>query len=164
MSSPVAPSNGPLSVLGVFRAYNTVITVFNAENFRGHDRNIFARNVFRAIAAAVLYVGMLLVFALNLHSSFDANLDWTQREFQLVIVLLIFQQMFMALSLSLQNRKIYGSFDRIQRSLADRKIVCCLIIIADWGLEMECSHRRTGGVIEHFGMKLARSLYPDSQE
>lgn len=132
MSTPVAPSNEPLSVLGVFRAYNTIITVFNAENFHGHDSDIFARNVFRAIAAVVLYVGLFLVFALNLHSSFDTNLDWTQREFQLVIVLIMFQQMFMVLSLSLQNRKIYGTFDRIQRLLLDRKIVCWFLN-ADWG-------------------------------
>lgn len=123
MSTGPTSSNESLTVLHIFRRYNTILTVFRAENFHGHDCHIIGRNVFRVIAACILYVALFLVFALNLYSCFDPNLNWTNRAFKLGIVIIMLQQILVVLLLTLQNRRIYATFDHIQRMIESRKIL-----------------------------------------
>lgn len=130
MSAVPLTSNQSLTVVSSFRRYNEILTYFNLDNFYGHDRDTIVHNVIRFIGAVILYTGLFLVFAFNLYYAYvDTDLELAQRIFQMSAVIIMLQHILMALSLTLKNRQIYKTFDRIQKMMEGRKTPLCFFFV-----------------------------------
>lgn len=116
------PSQANIQVLRGFQPLACSLTVYNAENFhRPSSSHVLGQNIRRVIGCSALFVSVSVMSSLNCWTCFLPGLEWSERAFNLALMMCLVQQLVIFTSMTTKNRQIVAALEQLQRTVDSRK-------------------------------------------
>lgn len=113
------PPESKFQVLRGFRPLARSLTVYNAENFRlgGDDTRKIRRNLMLVIGCTALFFSVAVMSSLNGWTCFLPGLEWSERAFNLTLMLCLVQQLVIFTAMTRKNQQITNALEQLQRTV-----------------------------------------------
>lgn len=116
------PSKQPVQVLVEYWPFARCVAAFNVDNFIVIDRPILVRNLLRAFFIVALLASLIaFVYLSKCWSTFDHEIGWSERAYQLASVLCLTQQFVIYILMAMKNRRIIDALHHLQQIVDSRK-------------------------------------------
>lgn len=125
------PSQANIQVLRGFQPLARSLTVYNADNFRrSNSRHVLGQNICYVIGCTALFLSVSVMSSVNCWTCFLPGLEWSERAYNLALMMCLVQQLVIFTTMTTKNRQIVDALQQLQRTVDSRKF-CYFVIFAD---------------------------------
>lgn len=110
-------------VLRGFRPLARSLTVYNVDHFNRNNNGLLQimGSAFRALGYTALVSTLAILACFNCRWCFLPRIEWSERAFHLVMMLVLIQQLVIFTTMTNKNRKIVDTVHLLQKTVNSRK-------------------------------------------